>query len=53
MRILMLQTRRISETGHDLRYLEKGWSGEVADSAARFAIRNGWAKEVEDAENDK
>lgn len=47
MRITFKETRRLSEDGFTVRRFEAGQTYEVADSAARAAIRNGWAFEPE------
>ena len=47
MKIRMLETRRISEDGFLTRMLEKGLEYDIADTAARRAIREGWATEVD------
>jgi hypothetical protein len=53
MKILMIQTRRISEDGHNVRLCEQGQEYDLADTAARFAIRHGWATEVDTRTNEE
>ena len=43
MLIRMSETRRISEDGFVTRQLAKGETCNVADTAARHAINQGWA----------
>ena len=43
MLITMLETRQVSEDAFTVRCLEKGETYDIADMAARMAIRSGWA----------
>ncbi len=43
MELTFLETRQISEDGHNLRRCEKGKTYEIADTAACHALRMGWA----------
>lgn len=50
MHIFMLDTRRLSETGWDVKPCEKGKVYDLADNAARYALNNGWARPATDEE---
>ncbi len=49
MQITFLQTRMLSEDGHTVQRFEAGVTCDVADLAARYAIRQGWASEQKEA----
>lgn len=50
MIILMKETRRVSEDGFTIRRLLKDVAYDVADTAARYLIRSGYAEEVTERE---